>query len=223
VIPLLEREQSSYENSSSTKDRRYYVPSKKKGKFAERTDLELKKIYNGFRESGLYETFLVNAVAKFEWFLADALSEYFTHYPIRISEKHQGIPPCAKIEVNTILESEGKEQLIKKIIDDHVSNVFRQRPSIYMSYFSSMLSCQEDPSFLEYYEISATRDLVVHNGNIANELYLSKSGDKARAVLGGRIEVNEMYFSECIANMKRVSGAIKRDVELKFGANKPNA
>lgn len=66
----------------------------------------------------------------------------------------------------------------------------------------------------------ATRDLVVHNGGIVNELYLQKAGEKARGKRGDQLVVNKKYFYGALAKMKKVSGAIKRDVEKRYLKNK---
>ncbi|QTZ97663.1 hypothetical protein [Xanthomonas citri] len=80
-----------------------------------------------------------------------------------------------------------------------------------------MIGTKEDPCFTDFFEISATRDLVVHNSRVANEIYLTKSRDKARATIGDQVAVDDRYFAHCIAAMKRVSGALKRDIEVKYG------
>jgi hypothetical protein len=48
ALPLLEEARSIHAQSTHTKDRRYFVPSIKRAKFARRTDGELKKIYDQF-------------------------------------------------------------------------------------------------------------------------------------------------------------------------------
>lgn len=217
IVPVLDDAKSAYGKSKSKKDKRYYVPSTKKGKFAKRTDVELRVIYDQYLSSGLYESFLVSLVARFEWFLADLLTDFLSHYPLRITEKFNGVPSAEKIEVRALLDSSDKDDLVRRVISGHVSNVLRQKPSIYMTYISGVIGTKDDPCFTDFYEISATRDLVVHNSSVANELYLTKSGDKARAELGDQVPVDERYFAHCIAAMKRVSGALKRDIEIKYG------
>ena len=158
-------------------------------------------------------------MARFEWFLADVLSEYLSHYPNRLTENFQSIPQCGKVEVTTLIGAKDKSELVKRVIADHVSNVFRQKPSIYMGYVTHIVGLESDPSFLDYYEISATRDLIVHNSRKINEIYLTKAGNKSRGAIGEQVAVDSQYFADCIANLKRVSGAVKRDVEKGYGAS----
>ncbi|WP_234702794.1 hypothetical protein, partial [Xanthomonas citri] len=81
----------------------------------------LKTIYDQYLNSGLYESFLVSLVARFEWFLADVLTDFLSHYPLRITEKFNGVPSAEKIEVRVLLESADKNDLVRRVISGHVS------------------------------------------------------------------------------------------------------
>jgi hypothetical protein len=135
---------------------------------------------------------------------------------MRITEKFPGIPACREMSAKDIIDAEDKDALMDKVIQEHLEQVFRQRPSLYMSYLVRIIGLQEDKSFLDYYEVAATRDLIVHNNGTINRLYIEKSGKKARGVDGARLEVDKRYFYRSLAKMKRVSGAIKRDIEKKY-------
>lgn len=216
LAPLLEAK-TKYENSGAKKDRRYYVPSVNRTKFAKRTDKELRDIYDHYISTGLFEAFLVNSLSRFEGFLADVLLAFFSHYPLRITERVQGIPACPDIAIKDLLTAPDKHQLEQRVFSEHLSNVFRQRPSAYMACVSTMLGVKEEPLFADYYEISATRDLVVHNSRLINQLYLDKAGPKVRGALGQTIAVDKAYLYEALAKMKKISGVIKRDVEKAYG------
>lgn len=221
--PLLVEARARYEESKSKSDRRYYVPSIDRRKFAKRTDKELKEIYDRFTSTGLFESFLVRSLSQFESFLAELLIVFLDYYPQRITEVSQGIPACPGVSAKELMAAQNKDELVRRVVADHVSNVFRQRPSLYMAYVSKLLSVKNDPSFADYYEIAATRDLVVHNSGIVNALYLEKAGDRARGALGEKIAVDEKYFASTLAKLKKVSGAIKRDVEKKYGSKAEDA
>ncbi len=215
--PLLVEAKAKFENSKSKVDRWYYVPSVDRRKFAKRTDVELKEIYSHYTTNGLFEAFLVNSVSQFESFLADVIITFLGHYPLRITETVQGVPACPSIPVRDLVVAPDKEQLLQRVLADHVVNVFRQRPSLYMAYVVKLLGVKNDPSFADFYEVAATRDLVVHNNSIANSLYIEKSGAKARGPLGAKLSVDKGYYYDALAKLKKVSGAIKRDIEKKYG------
>lgn len=218
VEPLLVEAKAEFEQSKSRSDRKYFVPSVDKRKYAKRTDVELRGIYDHFSSSGLYEAFLVTAVSQFESFLADVLITFLNHYPLRISEVVQGIPACPNISPKDLMAASDKNQLVQKVLTEHVSNVFRQRPNLYMAYLAKLLSVKNDPSFADYYEVAATRDLVVHNNRVVNDLYREKAGKKSRGDVGQKISVDKDYYAIALATLKKVSGAIKRDIESKYGA-----
>jgi hypothetical protein len=217
IGPLLNEVREKYAKSKGKKDKRYYVPSGKRFKFARRNDKELKDIYNRYIERGLFEVFLVDLIARFEWFLSDVFVEFFSHYPKRMLEKFQGIPPVEKIDFTLVIEADGKDDLIKKLISNYISGVLRQRPHLYISYATILFDMERVDIFDDYYEMCATRDLIVHGSGIVNEIYLSKAGSKARGHAGARVVVDDEYFSHCVATLKSVSGKIKGAFESKFG------
>jgi hypothetical protein len=215
--PLLIETRDQYKRSRSKVDRQYFVPSIGKRKFATRTDAELKEIYDLYTTSGLFKAFLVNSVSQFESFLADVLTTFLAHYPLRITESVPQIPTCPSISPKELVLAPDKEQLMQRVFADHIVNVFRQRPSIYMAYAVKLLGIRNDQSFSDYYEVAATRDLVVHNNCFINAIYLDKSGDRARGATGEQLIVDKAYYYSALAKLKKVAGAIKRDIEKKYG------
>lgn len=215
--PLLTEAKSRFERSS-TADRRYYVPSvTPRRAFAQRTDAELREIYDRYLTRGLFEAFLVSSIAGFEAFVGDVLYQFLLEYPLRLGEKVVGVPKCSDIPAVDLARAPDKEQLLTRVIDEHVSNVLRQRPSLYMGYLVNIVGVKNDASFRDFYEVAATRDLLVHNSSIVNSLYLEKAGSKARGLEGESVVVDQDYLYGSLGILKRVSGAIKRDVEEKFG------
>jgi hypothetical protein len=220
ALPLLENAKSQYEQSSHKKDRRYYVPSVDRKKFARRTDKELKAIYDGYLASGLCEAFLVRSLSQFENFLGDVLAKVLAEYPQKLTTRVQDIPTCPAVTPVQIVAATDKESLLKALIRDHLSNVFRQRPKSYMTYVTAIVGGQEDASFRDLYEVAATRDLVVHNDSIINQLYMDKAGSKARGGLGDKLIVDKSYLYDALAKLKKVSGAVKREAERAFATPK---
>ncbi|HJR09002.1 MAG TPA: hypothetical protein VJ842_17215 [Pyrinomonadaceae bacterium] len=64
--------------------------------------------------------------------------------------------------------------------------------------------------------MKATRDLLIHNSGVINDVYLSKVEAKKRGERGERILINAGYFDHCISTLKRLSGIVKRDIEIAF-------
>lgn len=217
---VLEEAKRGLASTKSEVDREYYVPSKTRSKVAKRTDVELKKIYNNHLAHGLYEAFLTNNLSLFESYLADILFEYFRYYPLQVNKKVPNCPSAPQLSAKDLIESADLDDAIHFLIDGHLNSVFRQRPEQYIRYICDLLGLRKDASFADYYEIAATRDLLVHNSLVVNHLYLDKAKKKARGQYGEQIEIDKKYFSSAIAVMKRVSGAIYREVNKKYGEGK---
>ncbi|HEX3430795.1 MAG TPA: hypothetical protein VHT03_07905 [Rhizomicrobium sp.] len=218
ATPFLEEAKEAFARSESDTDRRYYVPSVGRTSVAERTDRELKAIYDGYLKDGLCKSFLVSVLSRFEAFLSDVLAAVLQTYPQKITIRVQDIPACPAVSPTEVFSAADKSQLVNQIIREHLVSVFRQRPKAYLAYACALIGCEEDVSFRDYFEIAATRDLIVHNDLIVNQLYIDKVGDRARGSPGDRLTVERPYFYDSLARMKKVSGAIKREVESRFGS-----
>ena len=220
-LPLLNEAKEPFEQSKNTKDRRYYVPSVKRTKFAKRTDHELRNIYERFTEHGLYETFIVSVVSKFEAFLFEVMKEILIQYPHQIGTSIPGLRPTKDISTEILFNASDLSAAINDLIDQHINKVFYSSPAVQFSYLAEIAGIDlNDDAFEKYYELKATRDLLVHNVGVANEQYIRKSGSKSRAKSGEPVVIDRDYFDNSVALVKRLSGIIKRDVGNKFPHNK---
>lgn len=150
--------------------------------------------------------------------MSDVSRVMFLAYPKKLGIASKDIPPCPTVSAGEIAEAEDVGALLEQVIDAHLTGVFRQRPSLYVSYICKVVGIDHDPCFDDYYEILATRDLVVHNSSVVNKLYLDKAQMKARGEIGNVLKIDRLYFEHSLAQLKRVSGVVKRDVEKTFGA-----
>ncbi len=217
-IPVLEEVRDEFRQSKSKRDKRYYVPYKGRAKFAKRTDAELKKIFNKYIDSGLYANLIIASVSQLETFLGDVLRYVIFCYPQKLSTKVKGISISKDVSLDFVVGSNSISEVLEKEIDRRINDVFYASPFLYFEYFKEITGVDTmDEAFEDFIEIKATRDLLVHNTGKVNQLYLSKAGGMARGKNGDRLEIDEEYFEQCIAVMKRVSGIVQRDIEEKFG------
>lgn len=224
AMPLLQEAKASRAASTHKKDRRYYVPSVKRVKFARRTDKELKAIYEAFTTRRLYEAFLITAIGEFEGFLANVLREVFRDYPRKLGVSTSGIAACRTAALECVLTSTTVDEVLQRTIDEHLRGVFFAAPRAYLDYVSKVVGTSlDDPTFLEYYEMKATRDLLVHTDRTANSIYVAKAGEMARGNVGDVISVDSDYFDTSLATLKRIAGIVKRDVVKAFSVEAPAA
>ena len=125
--------------------------------------------------------------------------------------------PSKEAPIEVLWKASSLEEALSSVIDGHVSRLMFAQPRVQFEYLAAIASIDiQEATFAKYYELKATRDLLVHNTGIANETYLAKSGQYARAAMGDRLEIDREYFDNSLALVKRISGIVKRDVAIHF-------
>ncbi|MCL4559794.1 MAG: hypothetical protein M1281_04155 [Chloroflexi bacterium] len=221
-IPLLETYQGELTDSNSKEHHRYIVPKVKSrgGIPQKRSDRDLKEIYDRFIRRELYENFIVTAVSQFESYLFEVLRIVITVYPQKLALNIKGTESKRDIPLEFLLNAKSLSEVITQIVDRRLNELSYASPKEYLEYLGKIIGIDNtDPAFLDYIEIKATRDLVIHNSGIINQIYLSKVGDKKRGVTGQSIMIDAGYFDHCMATLKRLSGIIQRDITESFTKN----
>ena len=223
-FPLLEEARSNYEASTHKKDRRYDVPTVGRKKFARRKDKELKEIYDRFLSRELFENLIVTAVSHFESFLFAVLRFVLLDYPKKLTLNVRGLDTRKEIPLEILLDADSREDALRDVIERQLNSLSYATPKAYLEYLNNVTGVDtSDPAFLDYIEIKATRDIIIHNSGIINDVYLSKVGQKKRGEIGDRPVIDNQYFNHCTATLKRLSGIIRRDVDKQFPERKKGA
>ncbi len=221
ALPLLEAAKAPVAQSRHRKDRRYYVPSLKRVKFARRKDSELEAIYDRFTTHALFETFLVSLVSQFEAFLADVIRIVLESFPQKLTVSVPDMQASKSIPVELLWKSESLADALNVAIETQIDRVMFAAPRAQFAYLQAVVGTDTtDDASRKYIELKATRDLIVHNVGIANAVYLSKAGDFAKWEQGGNVAVTEGYFDDALALTKRLSGIVKRDAGKAFPTTK---
>jgi hypothetical protein len=221
VIPLIQEEIKNLKESKIQNDKAYQVPNRKgrrSSKEVFRTDLEIKDILHNLAEKELYENLLVTNVSKFESYIFQTLKEVIEVYPDKLSINIQGISPLKNVPIEVVMNSESHTDIINYLIREKLTAISYAKPIEYLKFIEQALSVklENNQCFSDYIEMKATRDLIVHNSGIINDVYINKVGGQKRGELGQQINVNREYFDNSIGTMKRISGIMKRDTERKF-------
>jgi hypothetical protein len=216
-FPILQQMQDQYEISTHKKDRRYYVPTRGRKKFARRKDKEIREIYSRFLSRELFENLIVTAISQFESFLFVVLRLVFLKYPKKLTINIRGIDTEKGIPLAILLDTENRAEALEKVIERQLNGLSYAPPSAYLDYVKRVCGVDtSDPAFVDYIELKASRDLIIHNSGIINASYLLKAGVEKRGNVGEKIAVNESYFDHCLATLKRLSGIIRRDIDKHF-------
>ncbi|WP_339709846.1 hypothetical protein [Cyclobacterium amurskyense] len=111
-----------------------------------------------------------------------------------------------KIDFKDILKASSLEDLYNQIINQRLYKLFYASPADYFNYLESTIQVKLKKSTIEdYIEIKATRDLLIHNHGKVNNIYIQKTGDKARTKdTRQTISINEDYFLKSTGVLKMV-------------------
>lgn len=127
-------------------------------------------------------------VALFEHLFFDILRLLLTDQPLHLPSKRQ-------IEYSVIVAAQTKDEIITAIIERELNEVKYKNLSDWFDYLERLASgCRiSDKELGQIAEAKATRDLLVHNAGIVNQIYLDKSGKYARSKIGEMISVAGYY------------------------------
>lgn len=192
-----------------TLQKRFRVPSTKRDKEIERTPDELQQIADRAVSKEIFFSVFVYAVAQVEAFVGDLLLEVLKFDNRRLKTRVKGIDHTSKIDVNDLIDSASREELIEEVIRKELASLFYAAPSLQMEYFQAVTGVKLPGDIVaSWIEIKATRDIIVHNSGVANAIYVRKADAKARAKDGEVLPMDEEYFSAALANMKSFVGKV---------------
>ncbi len=216
AIPILEKEKKCYHSSQDyEKDLKYFVPSHKKTKYAYRTDKELQNIYNRFLKDDLYKAILSSCISDFEDFLFTSLKEILKQYPQKATTSVSGVSINKDIKLEQILLFNDINSLLDNQISNIITHISYLSPLKYFEYFAAISGVKiSDVLIHDYIELKASRDLIIHNNSIINNVYLIKAGSLSRGKINERISIDQDYFDNSIALLKNLSGIIRREIDL---------
>jgi hypothetical protein len=137
-------------------------------------------------------------VSLFEGFLFNFLHRRLLHNPWQFSEK--------QLDFATVLKSRDRDEVISRLILKHLNELrYEQLREWFVAVNKSVkLDCPTEDEIDQLAEIKALRDILEHNAGVVNEVYLRKSGKKARYQAGDPVEINDTYHLESWKLMKKV-------------------
>lgn len=155
----------------------------------EYTQQELTDWYSHLGLNKLPIDSIFQLVTIMETLMNDVLKSILIEYPNKIPSKK-------KIDVECVLSSNSIEQAKLIIVDGILNDIAYKSPKDYAGEFEyyTGVNLLESPIFHKYIELKATRDIHIHNGGIANDIYLAKAGVSARVKSGEYLPVTIQYF-----------------------------
>lgn len=131
-----------------------------------------------------------NSVTIFESWLFDVLRHL-------LSDKNR-LNKKRRIEVSEIVTHNSLDELFKSIIESELNEIKYKKPSDWFFYLNNLvnITAPSKDQIDAISEIKASRDIIVHNEGIANEIYISKAGSLSRAKSGDRLAFDHVYAFE---------------------------
>lgn len=199
------------------KIKEYTVPSTKGESQIKRGKENLQEIFENAINKDFYYSIITYLIAIFENFLNQVAFKILKLDSKRLLITISGVNQSRKVELDKIIRSNSFDNLIEDLIKTELVNLFYASPQKYKEYFNKVLSLDiDDEIWDKWFECKATRDIIVHNNGIINDIYLSKSGDKARGMINEQIEVDEVYFKGLIVTLKSFAGKINKACKKNF-------
>ncbi len=143
-----------------------------------------------------------------ETLLNDILKSILIEYPNKIPSKK-------KIDVDCVLSSTSLEQVKLTIVDGILNDIAYKSPTDYAAEFEKYtgVNLLENPVFHKYIELKATRDIHIHNGGIANDIYLTKAGVSARVKSGEYLPVTIQYFLSSYEQCLQLNEILENEID----------
>lgn len=142
-------------------------------------------------------------VSLFEDFIFELLRLWLAAYPASLSKK--------QVEIGGS-EGTDKNAIVLSVVDKELNELKYERLADWFVYLERLakLECPTADEIEQLAEIKASRDILVHNHGIANAIYVSKSGTRARYLDGDKLDVPEQYHRESWQMINKVV----RDVSI---------
>ena len=202
---------TSLKEDEYSKGIKIHVPSKiSQTRSISRTAEQVKEIIQRAQSTDLYFSIYVSLVAQVEDFFSFLVYSILKADSRRIKGSTSGVETLKKIDIEDVIDASDKDEIVEKIIRKNIITVFYASPQKQKDYFEKVLGVKIDEHYWdEWFEIKATRDIIVHNAGVINEVYMEKSKANAKWKLGDTINIDENLFGETVANLKSIIGKLE--------------
>jgi hypothetical protein len=138
-------------------------------------------------------------VAIFEHILFDILRVILLEQPIRL-------PSDRKIEYSVVVAAPSKAEILQVMVDRELNELKYKGVADWFAFVQKLVSSCSVPTedVGRISEAKASRDILVHNAGLANDIYVRKSGAWARFESGQVVSVTGTYTLECWQTFSRV-------------------
>lgn len=150
---------------------------------------------------------LVQLVTIVETMLGDIVRAVVVRYPQKLGGKRS-------LSIQTVLESTSLEEIHLRATDALLNELAYKSPAEFAESMQQLLSVNllECPAFHWYMEVKASRDIYIHNRNIANDVYVRKAGSHARVNSGAALPADIQYFLESYEHCLQIADWLETEL-----------
>ncbi len=150
---------------------------------------------------------LIQLVTLVETMLGDVVRTVIARYPQKLGGKRS-------LPVQAVLEATSIEEVHLRATDALLNELSYKSPTDFAEAIQPLISVNlmECPAFHKYVEVKATRDIFVHNGGVANDVYIRKAGSHARAKTGVSLPADITYFLESYENCLQITEWLEEEL-----------
>jgi hypothetical protein len=201
----------------------FSVPSSlERGEFrtVKRKPEEVAHIIQNALDYELYFSVFVLLVAQVEAYLFEVVAAVLRFDNRRLLTTVQGMDSIKKVDLSDIVNCGSKEAIIESIVNQQIGALFYAKPSVQFTYLRQALGIDIEESLKnDWIEYKATRDLIVHNSGVINNIYIEKNGESARGQIGEKIIVDQVYFDQAVGRMKQLVHEVANRINASIAEN----
>ncbi|KQP52462.1 hypothetical protein ASF41_12475 [Methylobacterium sp. Leaf111] len=169
------------------------------------------RLLSEVREEGEFRKSLVLAVSITKDYQRNVMRLVLRAHPERLMGWEKGGPALTLPLVDLI--SRGRHKVLEEQIRLRLEAILYARPRDYLDRLKRIVKVDVPIVIFEQFaEVKATRDVVVHAENVANDRYVGKAGSYARARSREALVVDSVYFDQALTILKRLIGGIHDDL-----------
>lgn len=193
------------------------VPSAKnseKQKSVRRADRE--KLVNRIVKKDIYNSAYVMMISSIEDYFNKIMKLLLYYDNNRLKFHMNGINMPTDISIIDFLNNT-KEDMTDKIINHKVENLFYASPKKQLEYLDNALGINiAESSWYTWIEYKARRDVIIHNNNIINDIYMQKVNGYSKFINGDEVTFNIQEFSDIVSTLKSIIGEIDRLIRKEY-------
>ena len=172
---------------------------------------EIRKLKMGNQSPIVFEGLFVLVISTFEITLNDTLNILLNSMPDKLLEKSYSISKIQILDQNPL----------SNVIDNYINAISYKNLEEYFEKFITVASIDKNvissDLFNDWREFKASRNLLIHNNLVVNDIYIDISKDKSRSnYIGEKLSVDDKYLLSSINCFSTILNAIKIQLEIKY-------